>query len=65
MGAGEPQRKLRQSKNNDQGVYWEQAAKDEALWIEKKYRPWSEIGKAQKKEERPRENLKTGSGQRG
>ena len=47
MGAGEPQRKLRQGKNNAKGVHWEQAAKDEALWTEKKDSPWSEIGKAE------------------
>jgi hypothetical protein len=39
MAAREPQRKLRQGKNNEQRVPWEQAAKDEALWIEKKGRP--------------------------
>jgi len=40
MAAREPQRKLRQGKNNEQRVaHWEQAAKDEALWIERKGRP--------------------------
>jgi len=42
-----PQRKLRQGKGNEQGVPWEQAAKDEALWIEKKGQARSETGKAE------------------
>jgi hypothetical protein len=39
MAAREPQRKLRQGKNDEQRVHWEQAAKDEALWIEKRAGP--------------------------
>jgi len=39
MAGREPQRRLRRGKNNEQRVHWEQAAKDEVLWIEKKGRP--------------------------
>jgi len=47
MAAREPQRKLRQGNNNAKGVHRGQAARDDALRIEKKGRPWSEIGKAE------------------
>jgi len=49
MAAREPQRKLQQGKNDEQGVTWGQGAKDETLRIEKKGRPCNEIGKAETK----------------
>jgi hypothetical protein len=45
MVVREAQRKLQQGKNDEQGVPWQQAAKDEALWIEKRGGPSNEIGK--------------------
>jgi hypothetical protein len=47
MATRERERKLRQGNNNAKGVHRGQAAKDETLWIEKKGRAWSEIGKAE------------------
>ena len=60
MAAKEPQRKLQRGENEEQGehTHWEQAVKNEVLRIEKKGRPWSELGEAEaeKKEQREPED---------
>lgn len=47
MATTERERKLGEGNNNAKGVHRGQAVKDETLWIEKKGRAWSEIGKAE------------------